>query len=175
MFIFYLIMEENKKKQFFVKIDGVTYTARKGREYDSIHFKVKANRVIICDLHKSQAGYGLLMACGCKKTDVKYRCHPLDGAKSADKHFYKNMHHLSLGAIGSILSHYKEIGCIIEPNIHPTRLLVEEVIDGKRVRLCDLDLEYFDDIDGFDSLNNEIVLRSERQKGDFDYFFKKSS
>ena len=167
---------ENMKKQFFVKIEGVSYTARKGREYDSICFKIKeADRIIVCDLHKSQAGYGLLMACGCTKKDVKYRCHPASGVESVDKHFYKNMHHLSLGAIGSILSHYNEIGCIIEPNIQPTRLLVEEVIGGKRICLCDLDLEYFDDVDGFDSLDHEVILRSKRQKGDFDYFFKNKS
>ena len=164
------------KKQFFVKIEGISYTARKGREYDSICFKIKeADRIIVCDLHESQAGYGLLMACGCTKKDVKYRCHPASGVESVDKHFYKNMHHLSLGAIGSILSHYSEIGYIIEPNIQPTRLLVEEVIGGKRICLCDLDLEYFDDVDGFDSLDHEVILRSKRQKGDFDYFFKNKS
>ena len=154
-----------RNKMFFVKIEGIDF----GDKYKSISFKVKADRVIICDLHKEQAGYGLLMACGCEKKDIRSRCLLEDGS-----YIYRNFSHLGLGCIGFILDKYRQyIDYICEPKILPSRLLIDEVVDGKRVRICSLDLKKNEDIDGFDTLGNEIVLRSVRSKGNFDYFFKR--
>ena len=156
------------KRVFFVKIDS-REDCHWYKNTNYIKFKVKADRVIICDLHEEQAGYGLLMACGCQKKDVKYRCSVGNGEKS-----YRNMHHLSLGCIGSIMREFSDIGFICEPNIIPGRLLVEEVINGKRVKLCDLDLISNKDFDGFDSRDNSIISRAKRKvkKEDYYYFFK---
>ena len=168
-------------RQFLVKLEVSYWSDNYPSETypgTEIYFKIKSDRVIICDLFQE---HWLLMAFGCKKKDVKYRYRDIfDGVKCG--YYFKNNHRLDIRGLGEILNDFKdkEVGFVCEPYTEGekhkcSRLLIEEVINGRRIKIVDLDLRnnwpFGKSIDGFDTTNGIISYKKRYECANNHFYF----
>ena len=172
-------------RQFLVKLDVAYWSDNYPSETypgTEVSFKIKADRVIICDLFQN---HWLLMACGCKKKDVKYRYRDVfvfeGNRKVKGGYYFKRNHSLDVRGLGDVLNDFKdkEVGFVCEPykgELHKcSRLLIEEVVNGSRIKIVDLDLRnnklYGESIDGFDTASGIISYKKRTECADSHFYF----